>query len=113
MPSISITSNATDMSFRSPRRATVLERARSFLGSDNYNRPADLIKAQMRQQFSLPQNYHAPGARSKSTIGSEKVSLPEILHFNAQLNHAKNYRMHNMYSNVAGRSSYAKHHDSN
>ena len=45
MPSISVHSNATDMSFRSPRRATVLERARSLLGKDSYKRPADLIKA--------------------------------------------------------------------
>ena len=48
MPSISTHSQGTEPSFRSPKRLSVIERARSLFGESYHKRPADLIKYQMR-----------------------------------------------------------------
>lgn len=55
MPSISTHTQGTEPSFRSPKRLSVMERARGLFGESHHRRPADLIKAQMRQNYRAMQ----------------------------------------------------------
>lgn len=60
--SMSMHSQATEMTFRSPNRVSVMERARSLFGDTYHRRPADLMKHQIRQNQEFRLNATAMGA---------------------------------------------------
>ena len=62
MNSGSVASQATDMTFRSPTRLSVMQRARSLFGDTYHRRPADLMKFEMRQVQEFKFNATALGA---------------------------------------------------
>ena len=52
----------SEMTYRSPTRLSVLDRARNVFGDTYHKRPADYMKYQMRQAYEFKFNATALGA---------------------------------------------------